>query len=88
MAILVSSLDFNNTSTSKSTGGVSLDQRALCNANQVKEDDGCASLTTKCEIKGADFLKLNPAPNLYTTLKVNQWVCCSAGTLPDYRTST
>ncbi|RMJ17465.1 hypothetical protein CDV36_002850 [Fusarium kuroshium] len=57
--------------------------RADCTAIQVVSGDSCASLATKCKVTTANFNKYNPAKNFCSTLAPKQWVCCSAGTLPD-----
>ncbi|KAF5682499.1 killer toxin subunits alpha beta [Fusarium circinatum] len=57
--------------------------RADCTAIQVVPGDSCASLAKKCKVTTANFNKYNPAKNFCSTLAPKQWVCCSAGTLPD-----
>jgi chitinase len=62
-----------------------IEARALCRDIQVVKDDICPTLATKCGISGADFTKYNSkTPNLCSTLKANQYVCCSSGDLPDH----
>ncbi|KAM0324454.1 hypothetical protein ACHAQA_008236 [Verticillium albo-atrum] len=62
-----------------------LSSRAFCRTIQVKSGDGCASLAARCGISGANFEKFNSkVPNLCSTLKDKQYVCCSAGDLPDH----
>ncbi|KAH7179066.1 uncharacterized protein B0J16DRAFT_273248 [Fusarium flagelliforme] len=63
--------------------GYYLQARAECKAIQVKGDDTCTTLTVRCNIRGADFVKHNPQKNLCATLTPGQWVCCSSGSLPD-----
>lgn len=60
-----------------------LTPRADCKAIQVQSGDSCASLAKRCGVTSANFNKYNPKTNFCSTLAVNQWVCCSAGTLPD-----
>ncbi|VZH92031.1 unnamed protein product [Fusarium fujikuroi] len=60
-----------------------LTPRADCKAIQVVSGDSCASLAKKCKVTTANFNKYNPAKNFCSTLAPKQWVCCSAGTLPD-----
>ena len=67
---------------SKQSG--TLKSRALCRDIQVISGDGCASLAQKCGISGSDFTKYNSAPNFCATLMPKQYVCCSAGDLPDH----
>ncbi|KAM7214665.1 hypothetical protein V8F06_009986 [Rhypophila decipiens] len=56
-----------------------LTKRATCKYIQVQLEDGCASLASKCGIKGADFMKFNPKSDLSATLKEGDYVCCSSG---------
>ena len=58
--------------------------RALCRGIQVASGDSCASLATRCGISGPKFQKYNPDPDLCSILKPKQYVCCSAGDLPDH----
>ncbi|KAM0210130.1 hypothetical protein ACHAPA_009743 [Fusarium lateritium] len=57
--------------------------RADCRAIQVNSGDSCASLAKRCKVTTANFNKYNTQKNFCSTLAVKQWVCCSAGTLPD-----
>lgn len=57
--------------------------RADCRAIQVNAGDSCASLAKRCKVTTANFNKYNTQKNFCSTLAVKQWVCCSAGTLPD-----
>ncbi|KPM40729.1 hypothetical protein AK830_g5807 [Neonectria ditissima] len=59
--------------------------RADCKTTQVVSGDSCASLAKRCGVTTANFNKYNPAANFCSKLVVNQYVCCSAGTLPDRR---
>jgi chitinase len=56
---------------------------STCSTVQVVSGDSCGSLTDKCGISGAQFTTFNPSPTLCSTLAVGQFVCCSAGSLPD-----
>ncbi|KAF2132617.1 carbohydrate-binding module family 24 protein [Dothidotthia symphoricarpi CBS 119687] len=58
---------------------VQMHKRAECRYISVISGDGCASLVSKCGISAADFTKFNPNPNLCSSLKVGDYVCCSAG---------
>lgn len=58
--------------------------RDECRTMQVEGGDSCAALATKCGISGADFTEYNSDPDLCSTLKPGQHVCCSSGTLPDF----
>ncbi|KAF4995229.1 hypothetical protein FGRMN_5260 [Fusarium graminum] len=57
--------------------------RADCRAIQVNSGDSCASLAKRCKVSTTNFNKYNTKKNFCSTLAVKQWVCCSAGTLPD-----
>ncbi|KAF5232628.1 hypothetical protein FAUST_8660 [Fusarium austroamericanum] len=57
--------------------------RADCRAIQVVSGDSCASLAKKCKVSTTNFNKYNNKKNFCSTLAPKQWVCCSAGTLPD-----
>ncbi|KAL2132723.1 hypothetical protein VTI74DRAFT_3433 [Chaetomium olivicolor] len=60
-----------------------LQARANCRTVQVASGDGCAELAVKCGSSGADFTKYNPG--ICSSLKLKQYVCCSSGSLPDFR---
>ncbi|KAF4433816.1 hypothetical protein F53441_13735 [Fusarium austroafricanum] len=57
--------------------------RADCRAIQVNSGDSCASLAKRCGVSTTNFNKYNNKKNFCSTLAPKQWVCCSAGTLPD-----
>ncbi|OOO10858.1 glycoside hydrolase family 18 [Aspergillus oryzae] len=59
--------------------------RGECRTEEVHGGDSCASLASRCGISGNDLSKYNPQKNLCSTLKPKQYVCCNAGTLPDFR---
>lgn len=71
-----------NGTASKRSGIVNA--RAECRDIEVHSGDGCGSLAEKCGISGADFTKYNPGDTFCSTLKAKQYVCCSAGDLPDH----
>ncbi|EFW98972.1 class 5 chitinase chi100 [Grosmannia clavigera kw1407] len=56
-----------------------------CTAIKVVSGDSCWALSQRCGISAADFTKYNPEANLCATLTPGQHVCCSAGTLPDFK---
>ncbi|KAJ5256981.1 CAZyme family GH18 [Penicillium angulare] len=62
-----------------------LTARANCRTVKVVGGDGCGSLASRCKISAQDLSKYNAASNFCSSLKVDQLVCCSAGTLPDNR---
>ncbi|KAJ5782879.1 glycoside hydrolase [Penicillium paradoxum] len=55
-----------------------------CTTTQVDSGDTCTTLATQCGITPADFTTYNPSSTLCSSLTEGQYVCCSAGTLPDY----
>ncbi|EEP76245.1 conserved hypothetical protein [Uncinocarpus reesii 1704] len=71
----------------KRTPGLARDlhRRAPCRAIQVAAGDGCYSLAQRCSISQTQLKDYNKeVSNFCGTLKPNQWVCCSAGDLPDF----
>ncbi|KAE8340580.1 hypothetical protein BDV24DRAFT_175262 [Aspergillus arachidicola] len=62
-----------------------LQRRAECSTIKVLEGDSCGALANRCGVSGADFDKYNTQSNLCSSLQPGQHVCCSAGTLPDFR---
>ena len=81
IGILVSSIEQSNSSTSDTR---SLHTRAECRDIQVGDGDSCATLATRCGISGNEFMEYNPKEDLCSTLRPKQYVCCSAGELPDH----
>jgi hypothetical protein len=82
VSMLVSSVAAS-TNSSNATSTPSRHRRALCRDIQVVSGDSCASLASRCGISGYDFERFNPKTNLCSTLMPKQYVCCSAGDLPD-----
>ena len=62
-----------------------LSRRADCRTIQVEAGDSCASLAAECGVSNTQFVNYNPSPDLCSTLRPGQHVCCSPGTLPDVR---
>ncbi|KAK4150040.1 hypothetical protein C8A00DRAFT_46482 [Chaetomidium leptoderma] len=56
-----------------------------CQDRQVVEGDTCGTLYGKCGITPNLLTQYNPANNFCSNLRVNQWICCSSGTLKDRR---
>ncbi|KAF4450549.1 glycoside hydrolase family 18 protein [Fusarium austroafricanum] len=56
-----------------------LGKRAVCRHIPVEDGDSCTSLSVRCGIRGADFLKYNPQKNLCSSLNEGDHVCCSSG---------
>ncbi|OKO97981.1 hypothetical protein PENSUB_9561 [Penicillium subrubescens] len=70
-------------------GSAFLDRRSLrrrsdCTTVQVVSGDTCTTLVSECGITATEFYDYNTASDLCSTLAVGQYVCCSAGNLPDY----
>ncbi|KJZ77005.1 hypothetical protein HIM_03326 [Hirsutella minnesotensis 3608] len=59
--------------------------RSECRSIEVADGEGCAALSSRCGIRGRDFLEYNKAPNLCATLMPRQKVCCSDGEPPSSR---
>ncbi|KAH8673384.1 glycoside hydrolase family 18 protein [Xylariales sp. PMI_506] len=77
--------DYTNTTQPSQLSARARVKRADCTTVQVIQNDSCASLAVKCGISGATFTSYNPSSTLCSTLQPGQHVCCSAGTLPDFR---
>ncbi|KAK4170572.1 hypothetical protein QBC36DRAFT_143178, partial [Triangularia setosa] len=60
-----------------------LQRRADCRTVQVEAGNGCAELAVKCGITPYNFDRLNPG--ICGSLHPKQHVCCTEGTLPDFR---
>lgn len=78
---LMSSIQGSN-STNSTTH---FSKRGECRTVQVKLGTGCPELAKMCGISGPDFTKYNPGKMFCNNLMPGQHVCCSAGTLPDYK---
>lgn len=57
---------------------------STCKYTQVQSGDGCWALGERCGISQADLVKYNPASGFCDNLIKDQYVCCSAGSLPDF----
>lgn len=62
-----------------------LSRRDECRTIQVEGGDSCASLAAECGITPAQFTEYNPGSSFCASLRPGQHVCCSKGTLPDFR---
>lgn len=80
----VSTIPLADISVAPTGDGRSLEARATCKYTQVKAGDGCWALAKRCGISEKDLSKYNPTPKFCDTLARDQYVCCSAGTLPDF----
>lgn len=61
-----------------------VDKRATCSYTQVQSGDGCWALADRCKITQDQLIQYNNDPNLCSNIQAGQYVCCSAGTLPDF----
>jgi chitinase len=57
--------------------------RATCSYIQVRANDGCFALAERCKISQPNLTKYNGGGDFCNNLLPDQYVCCSAGTLPD-----
>lgn len=62
-----------------------LNRRANCRTIQVESGDSCASLAAECGVSATQFTSYNPGANFCASLRPGQHVCCSSGTLPDFK---
>ncbi|KAH9203891.1 glycoside hydrolase superfamily [Leptodontidium sp. 2 PMI_412] len=61
-----------------------LDKRATCKYTQAVSGDGCWSVADRCAVTQAQLISYNNDAKLCSNLKVGQYICCSAGTLPNF----
>ncbi|KAL5342014.1 hypothetical protein BJX70DRAFT_405367 [Aspergillus crustosus] len=60
-------------------------RRDECRTIQVEGGDECPTLAVECGITPAQFTEYNPGATFCGDLRAGQHVCCSEGTLPDFR---
>ncbi|THV51916.1 hypothetical protein BGAL_0095g00320 [Botrytis galanthina] len=60
-----------------------LNLRDSCTTVKVVAGDTCATLAAECGITPAAFSQYNPSATECSSLTTGEYVCCSAGTLPD-----
>ncbi|KFX94292.1 hypothetical protein V490_04414 [Pseudogymnoascus sp. VKM F-3557] len=86
MDVLVSVIDSDGAGSSNSTKNSRfINPRANCEDIQAVQNDGCASLASRCGISLNNFMTYNPALKSCTTLiHPDQWVCCTTGTLAEH----
>ncbi|KAL3462744.1 glycoside hydrolase superfamily [Aspergillus heterothallicus] len=56
----------------------------VCSYIQVQADDGCWALADRCGISQDTLTEYNTVDDFCNTLVVDQYVCCSEGSLPDF----
>jgi chitinase len=59
-------------------------ERATCSYLQVKSGNTCSTLATSCGITLAQFESYNGGASECSDLQIGQYVCCSAGSLPNF----
>jgi hypothetical protein len=82
-----STIKTNSTSSSISTRSRAerIQRRDTCSYVQIAQNDGCYSLSQKCGITQAQLSVYNPSdPNFCIDLQPGGYVCCSAGTPPNF----
>ncbi|KAJ5742571.1 glycoside hydrolase [Penicillium nucicola] len=62
-------------------------RRDTCSYRQVVSGDTCDGLISDCGITSTEFYEYNTVSNLCSPLVVGIYVCCSAGSLPDFSPS-
>ncbi|QGA13088.1 hypothetical protein EYB26_000733 [Talaromyces marneffei] len=62
----------------------SLRPRGECTTQEIVGGDSCPSLASRCGISGDDLTNYNPQM-VCSNLQPKQHVCCSPGTMPDFR---
>ncbi|KAK3938836.1 glycoside hydrolase superfamily [Diplogelasinospora grovesii] len=55
-----------------------------CTYIQAQAGDGCWALAQRCGITQDQLQQYNTAHNFCNTIQVGEYVCCSAGSLPDF----
>ena len=71
--------------SSNATSSLNLHRRATCGYQEVFSGDDCYALAERCGISLKKFYNFNPGEDFCNKLKPKQFVCCSAGDLPDCR---
>lgn len=61
-----------------------LSERATCSYIQAMSGDGCSSLAQRCAITQTQLQSYNGGASFCNSIIVGQYVCCSAGSLPDF----
>ncbi|KAF2966983.1 hypothetical protein GQX73_g6604 [Xylaria multiplex] len=74
-------MDSSNTSVS---GRGMVTTRDTCRYIQAESGDGCWALTQRCGITEQELESYNGGASFCNNINVNQYVCCSPGSLPDF----
>lgn len=64
--------------------GLATRQSDTCRYTQVQSGDGCFAVSERCGITISELESYNGGENFCSTLQVDQYVCCSPGSLPDF----
>lgn len=59
-------------------------QTGTCRFTQVQAGDGCWAVSERCGITVDQLESFNGGGDFCDTLKLDQYVCCSSGSLPDF----
>ena len=59
-------------------------QSGTCEFTQVQAGDGCYAISERCGVTISEVESFNGGGDFCNTLKVDQYVCCSSGSLPDF----
>ncbi|MCJ1386470.1 hypothetical protein MMC17_009596 [Xylographa soralifera] len=83
---LDSSNSLNSTSSAISSNQArkALSGRDTCNYIQAQSGDGCYSLAQRCSITEEDLESYNGGVSFCNDITLNQYICCSAGSLPNF----
>ncbi len=57
---------------------------STCKYIQAHANDGCYNLAQRCGISQAELTKYNPKTGFCNNIELNEYVCCSEGSLPDF----
>jgi chitinase len=61
-----------------------LEKQATCDYTQAEPGDGCWALADRCGITQEELIEHNRAEICDGGLQVSDYICCSAGDLPDF----
>jgi len=59
-------------------------QSNTCQYTQIQAGDGCFAVSQRCGITISQLESYNGGGNFCTTLQIDQYACCSSGSLPDF----
>lgn len=76
-------LTTSNSSSSGNSSQTRKSKRDTCSYIQAESGDGCYSLAQRCGITQDELESYNGGASFCDSVQVDQYVCCSSGTLPD-----